>query len=357
MSAAACKLRSRSDLDGQELLQLIRANESLFESFNAGSVLLTGATGWFGIWLLDVLCAADVALDLGLHITAVSRDPVGFLARHPGFADDPRITWVTADVRRLDLDVQAYSHIIHAAADNRLSAASDARSVLFDTLVDGARRVLAAVGPRCRGILFVSSGAVYGPARRDGGPFRETDAGGPDASLLASTYAEGKRAAEHIGALAAARGVPLRIARCFAFVGPHMPFDQHFAIGNFIADAVAGREILIKSDGRPLRSYLYMTDLVRALLTILVSGVAGRAYNVGSDVAVTLEELARLVDRTVGGRGVRIQGDASDPADRYVPDTTRIRNELGFVPAVALELAISRTAAWRRQQMNEAVQQ
>ncbi len=355
MSLTTCSLRSRCDLDDQELLRLILGNESLFASLKSASVLLTGATGWFGVWLLDVLCAADGVLDLGLHITAVSRNPAALLDRYPGFAAGSRITWVTADVRWLEFGNHNFSHIIHAAADNRLSTAPDARSVLFDTLVDGARRVLAAVTPCCQGVLFVSSGAIYGPAARNATPFRETDTGGPDPLSPASAYAEGKRAAEHLGALAAARGVPLRIARCFAFVGPHMPFDQHFAIGNFIADAVAGREILIKSDGRPQRSYLYMTDLVRALLTILISGGAGRAYNVGSDVAVTLQELAGLVDRVVGGRGVRIDGNSSDPADRYVPDTTRIRDELGFVPDVTLESAISRTATWRRRQMNQAM--
>jgi dTDP-glucose 4,6-dehydratase len=356
MSSTARSLRSRSGLDDRELRQLILGNEALFESFKAASLLLTGATGWFGVWLLDVLCTADAVLDLGLRITAVSRNPAAFLDRYPGFSECSRITWVTADVRWFELGGHDFSYIIHAAADNRLSPAPDARSVLFDTLVDGARRVLATVGPRCRGVLFVSSGAVYGPALRSGMPFRETDTGGPDPLSQASTYAEGKRAAEQLGALAVARGVPLRIARCFAFVGPHMPFDQHFAIGNFIADAVAGREILIKSDGRPQRSYLYMTDLVRALLTVLISGTVGSAYNVGSEVSVTLEELARLVDHAVGGRGVRILGAVSDPADRYVPDTTRIRNELGFVPDVALESAITRTATWRRQQMNTTMQ-
>jgi dTDP-glucose 4,6-dehydratase len=349
-------MRSRSSLDDRELLALILANEALFAPLSAASVLLTGATGWFGVWLLDVLCAADAVLHLGLRITAVSRHPAGFLARHPRFADDPRVTWVTADVRSLELE-PSFSHIIHGAADNRLSGAPDARSALFDTVIDGARRILTAAGPRCRGIVFVSSGAVYGPPPRDGMPFRETDTTGPDPSLPASTYAEGKRAAEQIGALAAARGVPLKIARCFAFVGPHMPFDQHFAVGNFIADAVAGREILVKSDGRPQRSYLYMSDLVRALLTILTSGAVGRAYNVGSDVAISLEQLARLVDRVVGGRGVRIRGDSSNSTDRYVPDTTRLQSELGFVPEVALESAIARTAAWRRKQMSETVHQ
>ena len=167
-----------------------------------------------------------------------------------------------------------------------------------------------------------------------------------------NAYAEGKRAAEQLGAIAASRGVPVRIARCFAFVGPHMPFDKHFAIGNFIADAVLGRQIRIKGDGRPQRSYLYTTDLIRALLVILSRGAVGTAYNVGSDVIVSIEQLAHCVDRVVGGRGVVIEGAMADPVDRYVPDTTRLRTALGCNPEVPLETAISRTAAWYRAQMN-----
>src|SRR5471030_3121517 len=101
-----------------------------------------------------------------------------------------------------------------------------------------------------------------------------------------------------------------------------MPFDKHFAIGNFIADAVEGRQICVKSDGRPLRSYLYMSDLVQALITILVDGAIARPYNVGSDRAITIEELAHCVNRVAGGGGVLIEGAPSDPLDRYVPDMT-----------------------------------
>jgi dTDP-glucose 4,6-dehydratase len=91
-----------------------------------------------------------------------------------------------------------------------------------------------------------------------------------------------------------------------------------------------------------------MTDLVVALLSILVRGSSGRAYNVGSEVAVSVGDLAQLVDFLVGGRGVTIGGMPSDPADRYVPDITRLRTEIGFGPAVDLESAIAKTAAWYR---------
>jgi dTDP-glucose 4,6-dehydratase len=222
-------------------------------------------------------------------------------------------------------------------------------------MVDGTRRVIDASSPQCRSLLLLSSGAVYGPAREGQSRFQESTASGPDPALAKSAYAEGKRAAEQLGAIAATRGVPVRIARCFAFVGPHMPFDRHFAIGNFIADAAAGRTIRIKSDGRPTRSYLYMTDLIAALLTILCSGTVGRAYNVGSEVSISIEDLAHAVNRVVKGCGVMIDGAPSDPTDRYVPDTTRLRQELGFTPDIALDEAIGRTAAWYRTQGPESV--
>lgn len=344
----AAESLSRSGLDPAELRAVVHGHATLFLSLSGASILITGATGWFGVWLLDVLCTADDALRLGLRISAVSRRPQRFLARYPGFAGDERITWIEADVRRLDPGCSDCTHIVHGATDS--SSGSDPLSPRdqFDTIVEGSRRVLATAGPRCRGLLLVSSGAIYGPGRPDGARFSETDVGGPDPSSLASVYAEGKRAAEQLGAIATAVGVPVRIARCFAFVGPHMPFDRHFAIGNFIADAVRGRPITVKSDGRPRRSYLYMTDLVLALLSVLVNGTTGRAYNVGSDAAVSIEELAHVVDRVVGGQGVVIGGAPSDPSDRYVPDTARLRAELGFVRGVELETAISKTAAWYR---------
>jgi len=229
-----------------------------------------------------------------------------------------------------------------------LDAESNGQLRPGDTIVEGTRRVIGVAGPRCRGLLLVSSGAIYGPARSGREAFSEADVGGPDPASIASVYAEGKRAAEQLGAIAAAAGVPVRIARCFAFVGPHMPFDRHFAIGNFIADAVHGRRISVRSDGRPQRSYLYMTDLVVALLSVLLDGTLGRAYNVGSETAVSIEDLAHLVDRVAGGRGVTIGGAASDPRDRYLPDTGRLRTELGFARGVELEAAISKTAAWYR---------
>jgi dTDP-glucose 4,6-dehydratase len=320
---------SRSGIGDIELRELIFSNEWLFRPFAGASILISGATGWFGVWLLDAFCVADELLGLNLQIHAVSRDPDRFISRFPGFKNLPCVRWQKADVRHFE-SADEFTYIIHAAADTSSASSSEAQRYLFDSIVEGTRQILVAAGAECKGFLLLSSGAIY------------------DEGASVNAYAAGKIAAERLGAVACEQGVPVQIARCFAFVGPHMPFHEHFAIGNFIADAVHGRPICVKGDGRPLRSYLYMTDLVRALLAILTQGSVGTAYNVGSDVPITIEQLARCVDRVVGGRGVVVQGVTSESRNHYIPDTTRLRKELKFESEISLETAIARTAAWYR---------
>jgi len=346
---------SRSGLDPRELHALIGVSERHLRALAGASIMITGATGWFGVWLLDAICAADDLLSLKLKIVAVSRNPGRFLSRFRGFAGDRRISWIEADVRNLEVSRSGFSHVIHAAADTTAGPDPGAQRHLFDTVIDGTRRVIAAAGPQCKSFLLVSSGAIYGSPKTPGYRFSESQSGGPDPSIMRNCYAEGKRAAEQLCAIAAGEGMPTRIARCFAFVGPHMPFDRHFAIGNFIADAVRGSPILVKSDGRPMRSYLYMSDLISALLAILAEGASGRPYNVGSDKGFTIEQVAHCVNQVVGGSGVIIQGDRSDPGDQYVPDTSRLARELNVSQRVGLESAIARTAAWYRAHVRPAV--
>jgi nucleoside-diphosphate-sugar epimerase len=346
---------SRSGLDAAEVKELVEVHGAVFGSLSRASILITGATGWFGVWLLDCLLAADDILNLGIKITAVSRDPNRFLKHFKLLGEDSRIQWISSDVTRLESSLGEFSHIIHGAADT--GASRDSASLLrtFETILSGTSRVIEIAEAGCRSMLLLSSGAIYGPCIPGNRSFTESGAGGPDPSHVKSAYAEGKRAAELIAALAVSRGVPIRIARCFAFVGAHMPFDKHFAIGNFIADAVEGREIQVKSDGRPLRSYLYMTDLVRSLLMILCDGKAGQPYNVGSESSMTIKDLAQCVNKVIGGSGVRIDGDPTRWDDHYVPDTSRIQLDLNFRQEVDIETAIARTAAWYRAQSNKSL--
>jgi dTDP-glucose 4,6-dehydratase len=144
-------------------------------------------------------------------------------------------------------------------------------------------------------------------------------------------------------------GIEPTIARCFAFIGPYLPIDAHFAAGNFIRDALAGGPINVTGDGSPLRSYLYSGDLAIWLWTILLRGQGLHPYNVGSSAALSVAELADVVARTVAP-AVSVHRAklprAGVPAERYVPSVTRAEKELGLQARISVEEAIRRTVSW-----------
>lgn len=330
-----------------DLDDILQRGEPYFRRLAGERVFLTGGTGFFGLWLLEALTHADAKLGLGLRVTVLSRDPAAFARRAPRLAAAPALSWWRGDVRDFAPPPGPFPYVIHAATAASEALNRNAPRTMFDTIVDGTRRVFEfADGAGTRALLLTSSGAVYGRQPLDLPRLVESYGGGPDPSSPLSAYAEGKRAAEF---LAATSGLPVKIARGFAFVGAFLPLDTHFAAGNFIRDAVAGRTIEIRGDGTPLRSYLYAADLVVWLLAILLDGQNNRPYNVGSDQAVSIAELAETVAAVAGGVGIRIHQSPSGQApERYVPAIERARQELGLEVWTSLPEAFRRSLVWAR---------
>ena len=134
------------------------------------------------------------------------------------------------------------------------------------------------------------------------------------------------------------------MARCFTFVGPYLPLDDHLAMGNFIRDGLNGGPIIVKGDGTTIRSYLYADDLVEWLWTILLKGNTGEAYNVGSDEAISIFDLAHLVSTCFDDKPeVIIKGKPDGKIDRYVPKVEKIKNELCVSERMTLVAGIKRT--------------
>src|SRR5690606_5402235 len=130
-------------------------------------------------------------------------------------------------------------------------------------------------------MLMLSSGAVYGKLRAEIMQVSEGYVGGPDLLEPYYTYSESKRMAELLCAIYARQsGIRIPVARLFAFVGPRLPLDAHFAVGNFIRDALAGNTIKVNGDGAAIRSYLYAAEMTVWLLAVLMKGQSARAYNV-----------------------------------------------------------------------------
>lgn len=315
-------------------------------------LFVTGGTGFFGKALLRHWSAGGAPELAGARFTLISRDPSRFLAAHGALLTGLDVRLVAGDIQRPStLPEGDYTHVLHAATDST-SGLSLTPLQRFDQIVDGTRHVLD-LAVRCGKprVLLISSGGVYGSQPAKLAAIPERYAGMADPLKPQNAYSVGKRMAEHLAALYHdAHGLDTVVARCFAFVGEDLPLDAHFAVGNFMRDVLARRDIVIQGDGTPQRSYLDQRDLAHWLTTLLLRGAPQRAYNVGSDEAVSIGDLAALVALLAGGHSeVRVLGQASAgqsaQRNRYVPDVTRVREELGLAIRHDLASALRDTLA------------
>ncbi|MGA8532121.1 MAG: NAD-dependent epimerase/dehydratase family protein [Acidobacteriaceae bacterium] len=336
-------------------LELIASHtQNLWEEIRGQRLFLTGGTGFFGCWLVESLCHINREFGLSASLTVLTRNPAAFAAKCPHLASDPAVDLLAGDVRSFSFPAGTFSHVIHAATEASARQAAEAPLDMLSTIVAGTERVLqfaAACG--ARKFLLTSSGAVYGKQPSTMTHVPETWLGGPDPLSPASVYAEGKRAAELLCALYQRNGsLECKIARCWAFCGPHLPLDAHFAIGNFIADVLAARPIHIQGDGTPRRSYLYAADLAIWLWTILFRAHSLEPINVGSDHDLSILELAQTVAATLNPKTeifVAREPITGAAPSRYVPSVDRARERLALREITSLEDAIRRTANWYRQ--------
>ncbi len=315
------------------------------------NIFITGGTGFLGTLLLESLAYANDSLGLNASALVLTRKQAAFAKKAPHLANHPNIEFLEGDITSFEFPTGSYSHIIHAATETSHDLYDEDPLLAFDKIVFGMRRVLEfARQARPTKILLTSSGSIYGKQLAHITHISENYRGASDLSDSYSVYSEGKRVSEMLcGIYSRKYGFETKIARCFAFIGPYMPLDQHFAIGNFIRDALGGGPIRVNGDGTPYRSYMYAADFVIWLWTILFRGENCRPYNVGSDVAIQIKDVARYVANEVsGGADVIIEkvADASSLVDRYVPDVCRARYELGLSIETTFEEAVRRTLHW-----------
>ena len=339
----------RLDSDLDEILAWARED---IGAFAGQRLFITGGTGFVGSWFLRSIVHANARTNARISADVLTRDPAVFLRAVPACASDDRLHFITGDVTTYRGNGERYDAVFHAAtpASAQLNIQDPAR--MLEITIEGTRRALEVARPSgAIPFLLTSSGAVYGVQPPDMANVDESYAGAPSMSDAGAAYHEGKRVSELLLTLAARDGLAAKVARLFAFVGPYLPLDKHFAIGNFIRDGLSGGPIKIGGDGTPFRSYLYATDMTIALWAILARGSIVHPYNIGSAKAIDIASLARLVaDQFSPHPEIQI---ARKPipgaqASRYVPATKRIEDELNFIARISLPEAIRRTIAWHR---------
>jgi nucleoside-diphosphate-sugar epimerase len=315
-------------------------------------IFVTGGTGFVGRCLLDYFLESAGARSPAFEVTVLSRrSSEEFFLRHPRYAGHAWLRFHEGSLDRLPVSQPGrFTDVLHAAADAHSSAEPLA---WLDQLVQGTRNVLDfALACRAERFLLVSSGASYGPAPEGIDRLREDASLAPCTTDTGSVYGQGKRLAEHLCALYGQQhGLACVIARCFALISEHMPLDGPYAAGNFVRDALVGQQLEVLGDGSAVRTYLHGRDAAHWLVSLLRHGKPSEIYNVGSDVPVSILELARAIAAQASPPlGVRVLKKAAPgPRAMYVPDIEKsgrlgLRVETPMVEAIAATLQALKSA-------------
>lgn len=346
-------VNAKPNLLAEDLDSVLEHTEREWRDLKGCRIFMTGGTGFIGTWMLESLAWANARLGSDIRVTVLTRSRERFASSAPSIASDPAISFQEGDVRDFAFSDEKFTHVIHAATAASAQLNTEMPLEMIDTIVEGTRRTLdftVKCGACC--MLQTSSGGVYGKQPPGLPNVPEDYQGAPDPMDPWSAYGESKRLAEMLGMLYSKQnGFEHKIARITALVGPRLPLDIHFAMGNFIRDAMKGGPIRIGGDGTPCRSYLYIADLVAWLWTIMVRGTSNRPYNAGSDMPVSIKATAEAVNVVCGGHceiSIATQPSPGVPASRYVPSTARARSELGLKQWTDLETGIRRTVDWYR---------
>lgn len=340
-----------NQLPEEDLQHIFNHTAHLWEEMRNKTVFITGGTGFIGAWFLEIFSWVKTKKKININVVVLSRNPGKFKEKAPHLFQNNNFEFVAGNINDFKIDETTFSYIIHLAAESENKLYQSDPLLMVDTITNGTRRLLdfAKQQKSLKSFLFVSSGAVYGNQSYD-----ETKENQENSFLSLSndpktTYAVGKRMAEFYCRIYGENsGIPIKIARCFTFYGPYMQLNKHFAIGNFINNLINKKTIIINGDGTPVRSYLYISDVIIWLITIISEGANLTPYNVGSQLGISIRELAYLVaglsktPLNVEFNNIRAPGDI----DKYIPLTCRAEKEFNLQQYISLQKGISKTISY-----------
>jgi dTDP-glucose 4,6-dehydratase len=337
----------------EDLDHVLAHTAGLWEELRDKKVFITGGTGFFGCWLLESFAWASDKLDLNATAVVLSRKPAAFEKRAPHLYHHKAINFVKGDINDFIFPEDSFSYLIHCSVYQQNANDKEDNVSMVKEMLTGTTHILDfCIKAKIKKMLLISTGAVYGkpPSHMKNIPEDFSAAFNP--TISTNAYHHIRRMMETMAVIYAEENdFETKIARCFSFIGPYLPLNGRFAVGDFIQDLLSKQNITVKGDGKAVRSYLYMADLVIWLWTILFKGANCRPYNVGSEMPVTIREIAEeFANESVPPLPVSTLKKSSHGVapDYYVPDTSRARSELDLRQRILLSTAIKKTMQWHR---------
>lgn len=310
---------------------ILSKTEHHFRNLDGSSFLLTGGTGFVGSWVLQFLTYASTSLKVNFSLDVVSRKSTLF-----SNASYQPIKSIQHDLRSpIDFDDKDYSHVLFASTPSNPATGGLDSDLVSESTVMGTRNLLEMLDRRNNHVKYVntSSGAVkkmINPAIAQN-------------QNINDVYAAAKREAEKFLEESSCNSrVNFCSPRLYTFAGPGIALDAHFAIGNFIRDAMSGRDVLVKGSPETIRSFLHPIDMTIQLLECWFADDRPKFPDIGSFSPIKMSDLAYVVSNSLGNGKVKIL-DETQASSIYIPDNPTYPLNYQYID---LEQSIDRWASW-----------
>ncbi len=321
--------------------------------FRDKTILVTGANGFIPAYMVETLLYLNDHKKMGIQLVAMVRNLEKAKKRFSCYLDREDLEWLIQDASQPPQTDKNVDVIIHAASQASPKYYSvDPVGTLGPNVSGTAHLLEFAQHKNSENFLFFSSGEVYGDLTVDRFPVSENVYGAVDPLAVRSCYAEGKRAGE---ALCTAwhhqHQVPVKIVRPFHTYGPGMSMHDGRVHADFVGDIVAGRDIVMKSDGTARRAYCYLADAVLGIFTVMLKGENGEAYNIGNNNAeMSVAELAEKLVALFPSKGLKVVRKERRAESEYVKSllsrnspATQKAQTLGWKPVTGIAKGFLRT--------------
>lgn len=308
------------------------------------NICILGGTGFVGKWLVNSLLRLHELGEYEVTLHIVTRNTQKSKGIFPQRFKQ-NIHWIENDLKLNTINnLPLVEFYVNGPTPSVVDSSSISQESLMQVTLNGVNSIKESLRnctftPR---VINLSSGAVYSRARTEDSPHLESDS---VIDVSTDLYASAKVQSERfLQSMNDSNEISLLNLRLFSFYGPHLPLDKHFAIGNFMQDIISGKLITVRGNSSTKRSFLYGADLATAILRALFSNYRG-TLNIGGKNAISMESLAKLMDRTLEGQGVNFLGEGLD-SNYYYPSTSLSHEILGSYENTPFQVGLNKWKKW-----------
>ena len=323
-----------------------------WERLQDKSVLISGATGLVGSCFIDLIMERNISQGMNCKVYALGRNAQKAKDRFGYCLDSSLFCFIAADINKplVREDIGKVDFVLHLASNTHpVAYATDPIGTVTTNIIGTYNMLDFAVEHQAERMAFASSNEIYGENRGDVEKFDEDYCGYINSNTMRAGYPESKRCGEALcQAYIRQKGLDVVIPRLTRSYGPTMLMTDTKAISQFIRKGIAGEDIVLKSEGTQYYSYTYVIDAVTGLMTVLLKGECGEAYNISDDASdIMLKDLAAIIAKQAGKKVVFELPDAVEAAGFSKATKARLDsakiNKLGWKAAYDIKEGLERT--------------